>query len=496
MDIKQRARRALIATGAVIVMTVAANASGPQQDGSGTPSASTLIAQATAQAGIPHDVPKAAAQAMQLAQKWHSDAQMIDVRVRETNNYALEFDFKSPSDRSTFYVQSIKGQFTSQVMPPVTTSATNGPLPLEFLDLPAAIAQAEQQGMPHVIKEASLQTSGRKSMPLVWAIQPETDDEPYLYTINAATGAASSAGQAPSSADPTNALSGQRAPQAESSSALAPGVVEPVMASGLLQQCLGITRGGDRMARGPATQQYCKQLPGANLFDQAGERFQAGDHAGAAEIVRKAADAGNAVAQLRLALMYDQGDGVPRSAKAAFAWYARAAAQGEPESQKQMGIYYEGGEGVQENWDLAAKFYQASALQGWLKGQFSFGRAYQFGIGVPQDRQQAIAWYKKSAAQGDPDADHWAKWLSDFTNNIGFRDDVERSIVMDVAGRLRFSGILSGGDPAGVTFHSSAQRALWLAGQRERVDKDEVDTFRRIRQADHEACLRAGRDNC
>jgi hypothetical protein len=496
MDIKQRARRSLIATGVIVVMTGAANASDPYPGWAGTASASTLIAQATAPADIPHDVAKAATQAMQLAQKWHRDAQMIDLRVRESNNYALEFDFNSPSDRSTFYVQSIKGQFTSQVMPPVTTSATGGPLPLDFLDLPTAIARAEQQGMPPVIKEASLQIADGKSRVLVWAIQPETDEGPYLYRINAATGAASNVGQPPSSAHPPDALSGQRAPPTESGAVLAPGVVEPVMASGLLQKCLGITAGADRMMKGPETQRYCGQLPGADLFNQAGARFQAGDHAGAAAIARKSADAGNAVAQLRLALMYDQGDGVPRSAKEALAWYARAAAQGEPESQKQMGIYYESGEGVDENWDLAAKFYRASALQGWLKGQFSFGRAYQFGIGVPQDRQQAIAWYKKAAAQGDPDAAHWAQWLSDATNNIGFRDDVERSIVMDVAGRLRFSGVLSGGDPAGVTFHSSAQRALWLAGQRERVDQDEAETFRKIRQADHEACVRAGRDDC
>jgi uncharacterized protein len=296
--------------------------------------------------------------------------------------------------------------------------------------------------------------------------------------------------QQPSTSNTSSALT------TSSGSTSAPTVTKAVMASGLLQQCLGITRGADRMMKGSGSQQYCKQLPGASLFDQAGARFQAGDHAGAAQIVRKAADAGNAVAQLRLALMYDQGDGVPRSAKAAFAWYSRAAAQGEPESQNQMGIYYEAGEGVDENWDLAAKLYQASALQGWLRGQFAFGRAYQFGIGVPQDRQQAIAWYKKSAAQGDPDADYWAKWLRDSTNNIGFRTDVERSIVMDVVGSMRFGASLSGGDPSGVIFHSSAQRALWLAGQRKRVDKEEAEVFLNMRRADHEVCLRTGRDNC
>jgi TPR repeat protein len=347
-----------------------------------------------------------------------------------------------------------------------------------------------------MVKEAWLQVAGRKDMPLVWAIQPETDNPPYLYTINAAAAAMPGIGGSASSAPPSNSGSGQPAGQAGGGINATAAGNEPVMASGPLQKCLGIAPGADRMTRGPATREYCQQLPAASLYDQAGARFQSGDHAGAAEIARKAADAGNAVAQLRLALMYDQGDGVPRSSRGAFAWYARAAAQGEPESQNQLGLYYELGEGVDENWDLAARLWQASATQGWVKGQFSLGRAYQFGIGVAQDRQQAIAWYRKAAAQGDPNGEHWAKWLGEATNNIGFRDDIERGIVMDVAGRLRFSGVLLGGDPYGVAFHNSAQRALWLAGQRERADKDEAETFRRIRQSEYEACRRAGRDNC
>jgi TPR repeat protein len=264
-----------------------------------------------------------------------------------------------------------------------------------------------------------------------------------------------------------------------------------VRTSGLLQKCLGITWGAPKMLRGPNTEEYCAQLPGADLYNQAGRRFQSGDHVGAAKIATQAAEAGNALAQLRLALMYDQGDGVTRSAMAAMPWYQRAAAQGEPESQVQLGIAYEAGHwGFPENWDLAAKLYETSAMQGWRKGQFEFARALQFGMGVPQDRQQAINWYRRAAANGDPDGRYWAQWLSDLTNNIGFRDDVERSIVMDVAGRMRFA--VGAGDPAGVTFHNSAQRALWLGGERERADKDEADVFRKMRQADRAACLRAG----
>lgn len=295
--------------------------------------------------------------------------------------------------------------------------------------------------------------------------------------------------------DHTYFSSGVRASSAVSGFASEQSGVRVVMASGLLQKCLGITPGAARMMPDQqANQVYCKQLPGAGIYDQAGVRFQSGDHAGAAQIVTKAAEMGNALAQLRLALMYDQGDGVRRSSKSAFEWYSKAAAQGEPESQNQIGAFYELGQGVLENWDLAAKLYQASAVQGWMKGQFAFGRAYQFGIGVPQDRQQAIAWFRKAAAQGHGRAEYFAKWLRDPTNNIGFRDDVEHDIV--IAGKLRFGATLLGDDPYGITFRNSAQRALWLLGQKNRVDAEEAEVFRQIRQREYNDCTRAGRDNC
>jgi hypothetical protein len=129
-----------------------------------------------------------------------------------------------------------------------------------------------------------------------------------------------------------------------------------------------------------------------------------------------------------------------------------------------------------------------------MKGQFSLGRAYQFGIGVPQSRQQAIAWYKASAAQGNAKADYWARWLRDPTNNIGFRDNIEHDVV--IGSKLRFGASLMGGDPYGVTFHNSAQRALFIMGLRNRVDKQEAEVFRDIRTREHADCVQAGRDNC
>ena len=51
---------------------------------------------------------------------------------------------------------------------------------------------------------------------------------------------------------------------------------------------------------------------------------------------RKAADQGYADAQFNLGKMYEHGQGVPQSAKAAAVWYRKAADQGDAEAQLQL----------------------------------------------------------------------------------------------------------------------------------------------------------------
>src|SRR5262245_61423543 len=95
-----------------------------------------------------------------------------------------------------------------------------------------------------------------------------------------------------------------------------------VMASGALQRCLGITPGQPRI--GPRDARSCQELPASDLYDQAGRAYAAGDRTGAATLAMRAAQAGNPLAQLRLAFMYEKRDGVPEDARAAFMWYSRA----------------------------------------------------------------------------------------------------------------------------------------------------------------------------
>ena len=219
-----------------------------------------------------------------------------------------------------------------------------------------------------------------------------------------------------------------------------------------------------------------------------------GDHAGGAAILTNAAKMGNPMAQLRLAMLYGKGDGVPHDLKSAIYWYSAAARSGEPAAQAELATYYEEGDVIPEDWTMAARLYQASAEQGWMKGQFGLGRVYEFGIGLPQNRQLAIAWFQKAGAQGNAKGTYFAKWLSDRTNNIGFRNDMEHDLVLGA--RPRFAGELMGGDPYDIAFANSAHRILWLSGQHQRVVAQENQVFQQMRKQEYENCRRQGRDGC
>jgi len=268
----------------------------------------------------------------------------------------------------------------------------------------------------------------------------------------------------------------------------------------LLQRCLGLTPG--REPRGPvtpspATMSYCRQLPAWNLYEQAGQLFQAGDHAGAARLALQAAQAGNPEAQLRVAMLYPKGDGVPRDAAAALRWMQAAAAQGEPMAEDLLGTIYEYGRStgfyaIADDWDKAAGLWQASATQGYAKGEFSLGRACQYGIGVPVDQQAAISWYDKAAAQGDSQASYFAKYLRDNHGVDGSsRDDQERAILGSLLGRtVPFIA------PFGTTFHHLSERLAFVKQEYKNQEDAKALAYYSMKVRAYKECKEAGRDGC
>jgi TPR repeat protein len=236
-----------------------------------------------------------------------------------------------------------------------------------------------------------------------------------------------------------------------------------------------------------------RREPAQDLFDQGTRLYGAGNKAAAARPFLAAAQAGNSQAQLQIGWHYEYGVGVQQSPAEAAQWYRRSAEQGNSTAMKNLGTLYENGNGVSENWVEAAHWYQKSADSGNPYGEDSLAGAYEFGIGVPQSRRLAIQWYDRAASQ-NPHAAYYAKWLKEPTNNIGFRNADEHNLV--IGGKLRYSGLLLGADPAGILFHNSAERLAWLSGQRRRVDLDEAATQWRIARQQYEQCQNAGGSNC
>jgi uncharacterized protein len=135
------------------------------------------------------------------------------------------------------------------------------------------------------------------------------------------------------------------------------------------------------------------------------------DYVKAAEMYRRAADAGHAKAQASLGWMYLQGWGVSRDDTEAVKWFnkaadpiRKAAEQGEAEAQGYLGAMYLNGRGVPKDEAEAVKWIRKSADQGHAQAQYNLGLMYTVGRGVPKDAAEAAKWYRAAAQQGHTEA--------------------------------------------------------------------------------------------
>lgn len=95
-----------------------------------------------------------------------------------------------------------------------------------------------------------------------------------------------------------------------------------------------------------------------------GEEGAEKDGAEAAKWLRAAADQGVAAAQFNLALLYLNGDGVPKNPAAAAHWCRLAAEQGIPDAQDRLGILYFEGTGLPRDPVEALVWFKVAALAG------------------------------------------------------------------------------------------------------------------------------------
>ncbi|MCG8593354.1 MAG: SPOR domain-containing protein [Kiloniellales bacterium] len=167
------------------------------------------------------------------------------------------------------------------------------------------------------------------------------------------------------------------------------------------------------------------------------EAFRAGQAEQAYETWKPLAEAGDALAQFGLALIYERGsETIPQDLDAAVRWYELAAVQGVAAAQNNLGHMYSQGLGVQEDkaravelWREAAKaghstayynlglayfrgdgtqkneieatqWFAQAADAGLKDGQFAIGEMYRLGIGTERNEARALGWYQLAAGQG------------------------------------------------------------------------------------------------
>lgn len=104
--------------------------------------------------------------------------------------------------------------------------------------------------------------------------------------------------------------------------------------------------------------------------------------------------------QYRLALKYENGDGIAADYGKAAYWYTKAADSGHMSAQFNLGHLYLAGKGVRNDPNMVFKYWRLAANKGLPEAQHSLGLLYVRGYGEVQDRKEGIDWLNKAAAKG------------------------------------------------------------------------------------------------
>ena len=120
--------------------------------------------------------------------------------------------------------------------------------------------------------------------------------------------------------------------------------------------------------------------------------------------LRLAAGNGDLEAQVKLGMMFYQGEGVEANWDEARAWLRKASEAGHAGAQAKMGAMCFLGQGGPRDLDESLVWFRKAAEQGEPYAQGCMGVMYAVGEGVPKDLVEAYAWLLLAQAGGDADA--------------------------------------------------------------------------------------------
>jgi localization factor PodJL len=139
-------------------------------------------------------------------------------------------------------------------------------------------------------------------------------------------------------------------------------------------------------------------------YDLALQRLSASRTREAVNLLRSAAEKNLAMAQYRLAKLYERGEGIGRNLDQARLWTERAAAGGNRRAMHDLGVFYAQGTGAQADEQAASQWFRRAALLGVTDSQYNLAVLLQQGHGVEANSTEALFWFLVAARQGDADA--------------------------------------------------------------------------------------------
>jgi localization factor PodJL len=124
----------------------------------------------------------------------------------------------------------------------------------------------------------------------------------------------------------------------------------------------------------------------------------------AARWFERAANAGFAPAQFRLASLNEKGEGLKKDLQAARSLYLAAASKGHAKAMHNLAVLYAEGIDGKPDYKVAAQWFFKAASYGVGDSQYNLAILYARGIGVQTNLAESYKWFALAAAKGDPDA--------------------------------------------------------------------------------------------
>lgn len=103
-----------------------------------------------------------------------------------------------------------------------------------------------------------------------------------------------------------------------------------------------------------------------------------------------------------------------------------------------------------------------------------------------------MRWYRKAADQGHDQANYFANDLKQRNRYIGFRNELEHSLVVG----LKLRGVMLNIEPVGQTFHNSGERLAYLKRAGQQADREEEMLRFESKNRGYKACQAAGGSGC